>query len=389
MGSGKTSWVINEILNKNLSENILYITPYLDETERIRKRTIRQMKEPLNKGEGKIGNIAKLIRNQIDITSTHELFRRFDDNCKQALVENDYILILDETLTAVEPYHFNKKDDYTYLLQNKDISVKEDGLIEWTGANLDTRYEDVRILAQSHCLFKVDEKFFLWHFPHEIFNLFKKVYVLTYLFSGSLMKYYFDLYNIHYETKSIKLIDNEYKLVDYYKPSKEEYKNRINIYQGKLNQNISQKENMLSSSWCKYPYNKRDRKQLQNNFYNFSRRLIGAGCKDIMWTTFKSCRKELSKKGYANSFVACNCRATNDYQDRTCLMYGVNWYTNPEITKFFAKRNIFIDQADMALANMLQWIWRSNIRVKDSSKVIDIYVPSIRMRKLLTDWLND
>lgn len=39
MGSGKTTWTVNNLLNQNLNENILYITPYLDEVKRIKNAT--------------------------------------------------------------------------------------------------------------------------------------------------------------------------------------------------------------------------------------------------------------------------------------------------------------------------------------------------------------
>ncbi len=51
MGSGKTSWAI-EYINKHTDDNLLYITPYLDETERITKAVNREMKNPKNKGNG-------------------------------------------------------------------------------------------------------------------------------------------------------------------------------------------------------------------------------------------------------------------------------------------------------------------------------------------------
>lgn len=388
MGSGKTSWTIKELLNKNLNENILYITPYLDEVNRIKNATSRTIIEPVNKGSGKLGNIAKLLTNQMDIASTHELFRRFDKKCKEALKENEYTLILDETLTAVEPYHFTGKQDYQYLLKNKDIRVNDDGLIEWIGSDLDTRFDDVRILATNRCLFKVDDKFFLWHFPHEIFKLFKKVYVLTYLFEGSLMKYYFDLYDIQYEKKSIKAVDGEYMLVDYYTPDKKPYRDRLNVYTGVLNQNISQKDNMLSANWCRSTYNKNELMKLQKNFYNYCRNITKTNSKKIMWTCYKNCKQMLSGKGYTNGFVSCNCRATNDYRNATCLMYGVNWFENPEITKFFNQHGITINQDKIALATLLQWIWRSNIRVNNSPEIINIYIPSKRMRNLFLEWLN-
>lgn len=43
MGSGKTSWTIKELLNKNLDENILYITPYLNEVKRIKTQPAERL----------------------------------------------------------------------------------------------------------------------------------------------------------------------------------------------------------------------------------------------------------------------------------------------------------------------------------------------------------
>ena len=389
MGSGKTTWTVNELLNKNFDENVLYVTPYLKEIDRIVEKSKRKLCEPENHGNGKLGNIAKLLINQMDIAATHELFRRFDRKCINALKENEYTLILDETISAIEPYHFTGKDDFQYLLTNNDIEVSPNGMINWVGSELDTRFDDVRILAKNQCLFKVDDKFFLWHFPHEIFHLFKKVYVLTYYFSGSLMKYYFDLYGIEYATKSISMIDGKYALVDYYKPDKTNFRNRLKIYQGRLNSNISQKDNVLSATWSGNLYYKKEIEQIQKNFNNFARNIIKANSTDVMWTCYKSCKSQLMGKGYSKGFTACNCRATNDYQDTTCLMYGINWYENPEIKKFFARNGIAIDQDATALSTMLQWIWRSNIRVPTSNREINIYIPAKRMRNLLTNWLNE
>lgn len=385
MGSGKTTWCINELLNKRLDKNILYITPYLAEIDRIKEQTIRTIYSPKNKGQGKISNIVDLINNQDDIAATHELFRRFDEKCKTALIENKYTLILDETLEVVEPYHFNAKDDYQYLIDNHDIEIDSLNRIRWIGSELNTRFDDVRILAQNKCLFKVDDKFFLWHFPAEVFKLFKQVYVLTYLFDGSLMKNYFDLYEIEYEVKSLK----DYRITDYFTPDKSQYRERLKIYDGKYNNNISQKNNMLSTNWSRSAYSQNDIKQIKKNMSNFARNYIGVSSDQIMWTCIKSNKKKLQGKGYTNGFVSCNARASNDYADRTCLMYAVNWFVNPEIVKFFKQNGIEVDQNSIALSTILQWIWRSNIRVSESNEPINIYIPSRRMRTLLINWLVD
>jgi hypothetical protein len=346
------------------------------------------MYQPKTKGKGKLGNIVDLLNYQTDISATHELFRRFDNRCQEALKNNPYTLILDEALTAVEPYHFAGKEDFEYLVQNKDVEVDEQGTIHWIGSTLDTRFDDVKILAKNNCLFRVDDKFFLWHFPHEIFSLFEDVYILTYMFEGSLMKYYFDIYGIKYIKKSVALIDGEYKLIDYTPPDKSNIRKRIKVYDGKMNTDISEKNTAFSATWCKASYNQSKIQQLKNNFYNFSHNVVKASSNNVMWTSYKNIKKDLKQKGYTKGFVPCNCRGTNNYRDKTCLMYGCNWFENPEIVKFFASRNTSIDQDKIALSTLLQWIWRSNIRVPDSNKPIDIYIPSTRMRQLFSDWLS-
>ena len=48
------------------------------------------------------------------------------------------------------------------------------------------------------------------------------------------------------------------------------------------------------------------------------------------------------------------------------------------------KNKIKIDDSIYALKVLLKWI----INVSDINKQIDIYIPSSRMRNMLTDWLN-
>ena len=50
----------------------------------------------------------------------------------------------------------------------------------------------------------------------------------------------------------------------------------------------------------------------------------------------------------------------------------------------FSRYGVSVDNDAFALAEMLQWIWRSAIR---DDKSINIYIPSERMRNLLIGWL--
>ena len=48
--------------------------------------------------------------------------------------------------------------------------------------------------------------------------------------------------------------------------------------------------------------------------------------------------------------------------------------------------NISVDEDGFALSEMLQFIWRSAIR---EGKDIWVYIPSIRMRNLLKQWIRN
>ncbi|MER1292416.1 hypothetical protein NQS36_16760, partial [Bacillus sp. C1(2022)] len=68
------------------------------------------------------------------------------------------------------------------------------------------------------------------------------------------------------------------------------------------------------------------------------------------------------------------------------LAYTINRYVNTVLYNYFKEKyNVSIDQDAFALSELLQWIWRSAIR---NGEEITLFIPSLRMRKLLIDWLN-
>ena len=63
----------------------------------------------------------------------------------------------------------------------------------------------------------------------------------------------------------------------------------------------------------------------------------------------------------------------------------LNRYINTGVKNFFIKHNVQTDEDGFALSEMLQFIWRSAIR---DGKEIWVYIPSIRMRNLLKQWIK-
>ncbi len=386
MGSGKTSWSIQHI-NRNSFENFLYITPFLDEVNRIIKSTTRDFKQPINRGNGKLDSINELLACQSDIASTHELFKHLDEESRENIKNGRYTLILDEVLNVIEPYDNIRNDDMKLLKESGCVTVDDDGFVIWNKEKMDydTKYNEIKILADNRSLIYINQKLLLWRYPPEIFTLFDKIYILTYLFESSILKNYFDLYQIEYEQKSIAKKDGEYHITNYFVPDTSIYIEKINIYNGKLNENIYQKINGLSVTWYRAKINQENIKQIKRNLYNYFSNILNAKAETIMWTTFKDYRSRLKGKGYSNQFVSYNCRSTNDYDDRFNLAYCVNVYLHPGITQFFKQRRINIDEDLYGLSEMIQWIWRSRIRKGEN---INIYIPSMRMRNLLNAWMK-
>jgi hypothetical protein len=401
MGAGKTSWLI-QYINENTDEsNYLYITPFLDEVDRIINDVKIPMSQPEYRGGSKEDNLCQLVQRQEDIASTHQLLGNISYETMELIKSNNYTLILDEVMEVITPLDI-KKDTVKILKDANCINIDKDGFVIWnlekTEYNSEPKINRIKNYALKHRLICINDTFLLWQVPPDLFKVFKKIYVMTYLFESSILYYYFRLYGIEYEKKSVTCIDDRYYLTDYEMADTKKYQRLIEVYDGPLNCNFYQKETGMSKSWFRSPKSKKDINQLKNNLNNYFRNKNKATKDNIMWTTFKESATRLHSKGYMYkdiekhpeaknkiSFVSCNARATNAHDKRYILAYCLNKYANPSLVDYFAKHDIKIDEDLYALSEMLQWIWRSRIRKGESIK---IYIPSNRMRRLLCKWLQ-
>jgi hypothetical protein len=381
MGSGKTSWAMGYIDENSFGKNYIYITPYLDEIERV-KSTIakRHFYDPLNSGEGKLEHLKELINEGHDIVTTHALFQRADEELIALIEAGNYTLILDEVMNVVQQVPL-KKNDYKLLLEN-DIIYLQDGCVRWNNNKGydDTKYNNIREMANLGTLMYHRENALMWTFPVEVFRAFDEVYILTYYFKAQFQRYYYDLFEIEYEYYSVKRDGERYILI----PKEENVEDRsiyhklVTIYEGKLND-----VGKLSKTWMDDNPDMLDK--LKRNTQNYFRNIVKAKSNECLWTIFKEKVCKLQGKGYTKGFLSCNARATNEYAHKTKLAYLLNRYMPVMEKGFFVDKGICVDEGMWALSELLQWIWRSAIR---NNGKIDIYIPSARMRGLLYDWLD-
>lgn len=395
MGTGKSTWAFN-YMYQNRGKKFIYITPYLNEIKRLigdgtddspntKWYYERYFREPKQLGKGKLNSLHNLLVNDCNIATTHSLFKLSTPETNDLISSGGYTLILDEAMDVVTMFDMNIKD-YEMLINNKLIEVDNVGNITWLDVLYDGKFIELKKLCQNGLVVEVKKtkkvQLLAWNFNVESFNSFKEVYIMTYIFESSYIKYYLDMFNIGYEKYCIE----DFKLVKYEdkKPyNKSKYKSLINIYNGNLN-NIGNKNNALSLSWFKKNINLR--RKLKNNLYNYFQTIAKSKGDDIIWTTFKFSQQHLQGKGYTKSFVSCNAKATNEYGNRHTVAYCCNRYMSPDYIDYFNIHNVDVNEDLFALGEMIQFIWRSAIR---NMEKINVYVPSTRMRELLIWWLNN
>ena len=412
MGKGKTSWAI-EYMNKlgkdPFRSKVIYITPYLDEVKRVKDsvNTIDLIEPELKYKDGKstkLTHLKDLLKVGADIISTHAMFRNVDDEIIDLLNNIGYILILDEVFQVIENIKIKKNDLKLLLSSEWIVPVEENkkGLYKWNygvAPNDDTDFEYIKGYADTKNLYIFNNTALYWTFPSNVFKLFRSVYILTYLFEAQIQSYYYKLHNIEYTTMTIDYINGSYELVEcldnYDLDFKNKMKKLINVYEGDLNVNYLPKKNhkerertYLSSSWFKKrdKVSMKEKSILKNNMDNYFRNICNAKADNRLWTTYKSSQDDLKGKRYSKQFLSYTTRATNQYKHIENMAFMLNLFMNPNEVNYFIGQNVKINEELLAISDMLQWIFRSSIR---DNKPINIYIPSLRMRNLLSDWLNN
>ena len=396
MGTGKSSAAIT-YMNEHKDEKFIYITPYLEEAERIKKgcKTMHFV-EPSDKlkqyGFKKSEHTAALIKQGRNITTTHQAFKRYTEDMLGDIQKYGYRLIIDENVDVLEKYDFHP-DDIQLAIDSGLIVRKEDTYYLAKDDYNGRLYHELRQFLKVRQLIQMEDSagthLFYWVLPPELVTAFKDVVILTYIFKGQSLHHFLEMYHLPYEYIGIqKTDDGRYRFCDYpgYTPEYVRHlKDMIHILDNDRMNSIGDNYHALSMSWFgKDESNVQQLKSNVNNCINNIWRNAPAGEK--MWGTFNDCRCKISGKGYTRSFLRFNMKATNEYRNRHYMIYLVNLFMNVGEKTFYHKHNIEADDDMYALSIMVQWIWRSAIRDGDE---IYLYIPSKRMRTLLTNWIND
>ena len=199
-GVGKTTAMINYINQDKDNNKFLYITPFLTEVERVKTACKdKNFQEPAELPT-KTEDLLRLVEKEYNIVSTHALFKKLTDRVLDLTQFNNYTLIIDEAADVLEEIDITKNDLKTIITEY--TTIDDNNTVHWNEWNNDYegRFEDYKNMIQmggvkAHRSDTGEVVSLVWAFPISIFESFKEVYILTYMFNGQ--KAYYEYNNVN------------------------------------------------------------------------------------------------------------------------------------------------------------------------------------------------
>jgi hypothetical protein len=368
------------------------VTPLLTEVDRINKACPDlNFRDPQPVEGRKLYHLETLVAQGANICTTHTLFKLITKRISEKIKDEGYTLIIDEALECVNEFKELTPSDREIIFRDNLVYVEpETKRVRWNHKDHKSysgKFDAIRNLCDNGNLILYRDTVMLWEFPTEFMRGFDEVFVLTYLFQGSPMSAYLRAEGLEHQIKTLNRGDLVAWTAGYDEAAhKADLRKLITIYEGPLNDcgKSVKRSNPFSVGWLNKQSPERLKKIKATTEY-FFKSVSGTPSTDNMWTTFSPGKTPLAGIGYTRGFVSSNAKATNDYKHKKSLAYMCNVFYNPYIRGYFEDRGIKVHEDAHALSEMLQWIWRSQIR---EGKPITVFIPSERMRSLLTHWLE-
>ena len=332
----------------------------------------------------------------------------------------EYELIIDEEISVMSPITSNirvyssDKDlpkriiifaikDFNLACDANLLQKSEDNLLKWN-YNHDyskdkekSLFDEIEKRTQLYDLFADDKSAVIQVMKRETWESFSSVTFCSYRMKESYLAYYCQLQDI--KIKWLHL-DNAQVITEGYLEAKPKGLNRIVVFTTDNPNNVNQRNYKLlhdasySKSWyqknidLKTGWLSESAKALRNELRNWRNRVMPKGQRDnYYWTSYKGFEdcladSHLSKK----KWVPCNKKATDNYASCTAVGYLINRFPNVSLDHFLKRRGIKVNQKEIALSEFIQFLWRSNIRKKDSNEKIFAFVPSKQLYDSFLEW---
>ena len=401
-GSGKTTWVFEHI-RSHPDRKWVFVSPYLDEAGdgnnkgRIQKELPELSFRSPATTPSKTADFLRLAQKGRNIAITHKLFTGFTPEVAEVLRDQEYHLVIDETIDLVQFYDDINSQDVKFLILAGMVKCDpKTGMLEWNSEkwpNYTGRDIKIKQLCEMDCLWLYGDDVLIQRIPPTCMKACKTVTILTYLFEASLMHCWMQLNSMPWEYYQPESMRTNKQIKDIIRPL-------LTLTQPtKLITDLQRSSqglyvtNIFKKGWYDSIATDDDFHAIKKSIEITLKKDMGKG--EVFWTTFKDYEPKLQGIGYTRAkkvngelrkpFVSKNMRASNEYRDCVNCIYTVNIYPHGSLNNHLISYGVVLDQELYALSELIQFIFRGSIR---DHKPMYLYILSDRMRRLFTEWLN-
>lgn len=421
-GTGK-SYNLFKFISANPHECYLYVTPMLSEVSNRPAEVLAKFgesgvvfEEPTGeKYRTKGDHLLALLETRRNAICTHALFQGVGKAGQQSISKYGYTIIIDEELGMIEPLDDNilRRADRKLLMKEAVITTEEDGKVVWhnsTWGDDDSAFAVARKMADDGSLYSTKEgTFFNVQVPVELISAAKRVIVATYLFQGSIFQAFLKVKGIGCrpfafegmqlrDEKMLKKALQERIDLTYCKNSTDKLLRELGEPVDDIR--AKQRSGAFSTSWYSN-ISAPNLVRIGHHIRNVARQME-TSADDLIYTMpstvagkrggkwVKNGARVIKVKSFSpeNCFLHKGARETNNYSYKTSAIHAYNRYPHPAVTKYLQEHGGIVDHDSFALAEMIQWFFRTAIRIPNGPKV-KFHIVSPRMELLFVKWLYD
>lgn len=265
---------------------------------------------------------------------------------------------------------------------------KWDEVVDEVSDTLDPRLYH---LAKADALYVVDGTFYLWCLPPELVTSGRTITIYSYLANGALMLAYLRRLGVQFEHVRDLVAERRFR---------ETAKKLIAIKTIRSLEGMSfSYTGQTTKKESKEERSKRAKKVAKALMNIRQRELADTPLETVMITCakenwFHKPGSERSKAGpyAANSrmfnkvnWVANTTRGTNQFIHCRTAIYLWDQHLNPYVRRWLGLGDDRLADDQYAITELIQWLYRTGVR---RGEPITVYIPSARMRRLLTSWLE-
>ncbi|MCZ0964319.1 hypothetical protein [Paracoccus benzoatiresistens] len=298
-----------------------------------------------------------------------------------------YHLVLDEELAVVERFDDAKRGDLRVMVDSGLAEVSEPlfrvKVTRPVEFYRNSSHQNIAEAAQEGYLFTAKNtsqyNFMVTMVPVELFKSFRSVLILTYMFEGSVLDLYLQLHSLKWEYVDLPL----------HKTSKEVVGQLRSLITFKTIRSLEGLSRFtLSHTW----YAGARQEQLLRVGAAVASVRRQEGPERLLLTLPKEYalrgRKSVCRTKDAPAMAQwlwAGMRATNEHAHKDVVLHLYNRFPNENVRVYFEQHGLKLDKDRFALAEMIQFVFRSAVR---NGKAISLYVGSTRMRRLFEQWLD-